>query len=381
MKFKKTVMSAALEEMMAFPEEQVEPLTEEEVQVFEDTEGDELVEGINVAVEAIEQLECLIATMEAAAQDQNFGKYNLPLYQNSLENICKSLGTKVTGLSQEAFGDDVVLSTEGLKDMASKVIKTIKALIARFVTWYKNTYTSKNAVILKFAKNNVNKLSKLNKENWNPEAVVSYYDTMFCGFFYPVGKGALKSVAVMEQYLDLYVKDMNNQIEAVQDAINLLSSNLPCSKEKFEGFLREKVSSFAELVGPASKIHTYVTLAKNEDDTREGGPGNKDHTNITVGSFSDMEKVCTYLKNHSQHNWGGRVNTIASEINSILHALEKMQADGIDIDNSILSVVSKSITAVSFVFHDTGELMYHANRIVEKALRAGVGEDNKHTGK
>ena len=73
-------MSAALEEMMAFPDPVVEPLTEEEVKVFEDTEGDELVEGINVAVEAIEQLECLIATMESAKADQNFGKYNLPLY-------------------------------------------------------------------------------------------------------------------------------------------------------------------------------------------------------------------------------------------------------------------------------------------------------------
>lgn len=34
MKFKKTAMSAALEEIMAFPEEQVEPLTEEEVPVI-----------------------------------------------------------------------------------------------------------------------------------------------------------------------------------------------------------------------------------------------------------------------------------------------------------------------------------------------------------
>lgn len=368
-------MSVALEEMLALPGENVEPLTEEEAKVFEDTEGEELVEDITVAIEAIEQLECLITTMEAAAQDPNFGKYNLPVYQNSLESICKSLGTKVTGLSQEAFSDSVVLSTEGLKDMASKVIETIKALLARLMTWFKNTYTSKNAVILKFAKNNVIQLSKLNKENWNPEAVVSYYDTMFCGFFYPVGKGSLKSVAVMEQYLDRYVTDMNNQIEAVQDAINKLSSKLPCTKEKFEGAIREEVSGFAELVGPASKIHSYVTLAKNEDDNREGGPGNKNHTNITVGSFSDMEKVCTYLKNHNQHNWGGRINTIASEINSILRALEKMQADGVNIDNSILSAISKSITAVSFVFHDTAELMYHGNRIVEKALRAGVGEN------
>jgi hypothetical protein len=132
-------MSAALEEMMAFPEEQVEPLTEEEVQVFEDTEGDELVKGINVAVEAIEQLECLIATMESAKEDPNFGKYNLPVYQNSLESICKSLGVKLTGLSQEAFNDDVVLSTEGLKDMANKVLQTIKDLLARLVTWFKNS--------------------------------------------------------------------------------------------------------------------------------------------------------------------------------------------------------------------------------------------------
>lgn len=41
MKFKKTAMSAALEEMLAFPEPEAEPLTEEEVQVFEDTEGDD----------------------------------------------------------------------------------------------------------------------------------------------------------------------------------------------------------------------------------------------------------------------------------------------------------------------------------------------------
>ena len=38
---KRNAMAAALEEMMAFPEPAVEPLTEEEVQVFEDTEGEE----------------------------------------------------------------------------------------------------------------------------------------------------------------------------------------------------------------------------------------------------------------------------------------------------------------------------------------------------
>lgn len=375
MKFKKTAMSAALEEMMAFPEPEAEPLTEEEVQVFEDTEGDDLVKGIDVAVEAIEQLECLIATMESAKADPNFGKYNLPVYQNSLESICKNLGVKLTTVSQEAFGDDTVLSTEGLKDMVNKVIETIKALVARFVTWFKNTYTNKNAVIMKFAKNNVTKLSKLNKENWNPEAVVCYYNTMFCGFFYPVGKGELQSVAVIEKYLDIYVKDMSNQVEAVQDAIDKLDSMLPCSKEKFEGAIKDEVSRFAELVGPASKIHTYVTMAKNEDDSREGGRGNKNHTNITVGSFSDMEKICNYLATNTRHNWGGRVNTIASKINTVLKALEKMQADGVSIDNSVLTAISKSITAVSFVFQDTAELMHHANRIVEKALRVGVGDD------
>ncbi len=378
---KRNAMAAALEEIMAFPEPTVEPLTEEEVQVFEDTEGDDLVKGIDVAVEAIEQLECLIATMESAKADPNFGKYNLPVYQNSLESICKNLGVKLTTVSQEAFGDDTVLSTEGLKDMVNKVIETIKALLARFVTWFKNTYTSKNAVIMKFAKNNVTQLSKLNKENWDPEAVVCYYDTMFCGFFYPVGKGELRSVAVIEKYLDIYVKDMSNQVEAVQDAIVKLDSMLPCSKEKFEGAIKDEVSRFAELVGPASKIHTYVTLAKNEDDSREGGRGNKDHTNITVGSFSDMEKICNYLATNTRQIWGGRVNTIASKINTVLKALEKMQADGVNIDNSILTTISKSITAVSFVFHDTAELMYHANRIVEKALRAGVGENIDRTSK
>ena len=378
---KRNAMAAALEEMMAFPEPAVEPLTEEEVQVFEDTEGDDLVKGIDVAVEAIEQLECLIATMESAKADPNFGKYNLPVYQNSLESICKNLGVKLTTVSQEAFGDDTVLSTEGLKDMVNKVIETIKALVARFVTWFKNTYTNKNAVIMKFAKNNVTQLSKLNKENWDPEAVVCYYDTMFCGFFYPVGKGELQSVAVIEKYLDIYVKDMSNQVEAVQDAIDKLDSMLPCSKEKFEGAIKDEVSRFAELVGPASKIHTYVRMAKNEDDSREGGRGNKNHTNITVGSFSDMEKICSYLANNTRHNWGGRVNTIASKINTVLKALEKMQADGVNIDNSILTTISKSITAVSFVFQDTAELMYHANRIVEKALRAGVGENIDRTSK
>jgi hypothetical protein len=193
---------------------------------------------------------------------------------------------------------------------------------------------------------------------------------MFCGFFYPVGKGELQSVAVIEKYLDIYVKDMSNQVEAVQDAIDKLDSMLPCSKEKFEGAIKDEVSRFAELVGPASKIHTYVTMAKNEDDSREGGRGNKNHTNITVGSFSDMEKICNYLATNTRHNWGGRVNTIASKINTVLKALEKMQADGVSIDNSVLTAISKSITAVSFVFQDTAELMYHANRIVEKALRA-----------
>ena len=99
------------------------------------SEGEVLAGDIAKTDEFLVGLECLIATMEAAALDQNFGKYNLPLYHNEAKRLMGSLRLSTFGLSTENYDSPYVLSTEGFKETASKVWQAFKDMIKRFFEW------------------------------------------------------------------------------------------------------------------------------------------------------------------------------------------------------------------------------------------------------
>ena len=99
------------------------------------SEGEVLAGDIAKTDEFLVGLECLIATMEAAALDQNFGKYNLPLYHNEAKRLMGSLRLSTFGLSTENYESPYVLSTEGFKETASKVWQAFKDMIKRFFEW------------------------------------------------------------------------------------------------------------------------------------------------------------------------------------------------------------------------------------------------------
>ena len=373
MKFKKTAMSTALEEMLAFPEEQVEPLTEEEVQVFEDTEGDELVEGINVAVEAIEQLECLIATMESAKVDPNFGKYNLPVYQNSLESICKSLGVKLTTVSQEAFGDDTVLSTEGLKDMASKVIETIKALVARFVTWFKNTYTSKNAVMLKMAKGHVSSLSKLNAANWNAKAPTMVPSKMFCGLYYHYGSGHFKDLDHITSLVFKNIPVLDKTIGELSAATKTMDGLISGNKEDYNEVVETLLTRFVDTFGPKARYHEYSEMMKNEDDDRHVTERNTIVLD-SVGEFSAMERICKEFVSKGFHLHNGVVDDICGTLLKLCGKLRGLEQKGTVIPPGIYKSIREAANGASNLCTARFETLWQTNRLIGVAMRAGVGD-------
>ena len=99
------------------------------------SEGEVLAGDIAKTDEFLVGLECLIATMEAAALDHNFGKYNLPLYHNEAKRLMCSMGISTFGLSTENYESPYVLSTEGLKETAGKVWQAFKDMLKRFFEW------------------------------------------------------------------------------------------------------------------------------------------------------------------------------------------------------------------------------------------------------
>ena len=99
------------------------------------SEGEVLAGDIAKTDEFLVGLECLIATMEAAALDQNFGKYNLPLYHNEAKRLMGSMRLSTFGLSTENYESPYVLSTEGFKETASKVWRAFQDMIKRFFEW------------------------------------------------------------------------------------------------------------------------------------------------------------------------------------------------------------------------------------------------------
>jgi hypothetical protein len=99
------------------------------------SEGEVLAGDIAKTDEFLVGLECLIATMEAAALDQNFGKYNLPLYHNEAKRLMSSLRLSTFGLSTENYDSPYVLSTEGFKETASKVWRAFQDMVKRFFEW------------------------------------------------------------------------------------------------------------------------------------------------------------------------------------------------------------------------------------------------------
>ena len=99
------------------------------------SEGEVLAGDVAKTDEFLVGLECLIATMEAAALDHNFGKYNLPLYHNEAKRLMCSMGISTLGLSTENYESPYVLSTEGLKETAGKVWQAFKDMLKRFFEW------------------------------------------------------------------------------------------------------------------------------------------------------------------------------------------------------------------------------------------------------
>ena len=379
MKFKKTIMSAALEEMLAFPEEQVEPLTEEEVQVFEDTEGDDLVKGINVAVEAIEQLECLITTMESAKADSNFGKYNLPLYQSSLEGICKSLGVKLTRLSQEAFGGEAVLSTEGLKDMASKVIQTIKVMLVRFVTWFKNTFTSQNAAIMRMTKGNMTSFSKLNPTDWNPKATVFHRSEILCGFYYHQTKGSFNNLSALQHLISQDIPKIDDCIGKLDVATGAMKDIMGNKPEDFHSLIADLLIRYAKEVGSEASYRQYAERVRsgNSEDSRDPTKV-KSVTVQEVGDFHSVEKVCKdFTNSHYDYSHDHRANRIGDAVAVILSHLESLEKQGVAVPASVFRPIRDAIHAANYLCTIRNDLLYHTNVIIGKALRAGVGDDAK----
>lgn len=379
MKFKKTIMSAALEEMLAFPEEQVEPLTEEEVQVFEDTEGDDLVKGINVAVEAIEQLECLITTMESAKADSNFGKYNLPLYQSSLEGICKSLGVKLTGLSQEAFDDEVVLSTEGLKDMASKVIQTIKAMLVRFVTWFKNTFTSQNAAIMRMAKGNMTSFSKLNAADWNPKATVFHRSEILCGFYYHQTKGTFSNLTALQYLISQDIPKIEDCISKLDVATGAMKDVMGDKPEDFHILIAELLITYAKEVGDDASYRQYAERIRsgNADDSRDPTKV-KSVTIQEVGEFRSVEKVCKdFTAKHYDFSHDHHATRVGDAIAAIISHIESLEKQGVHVPASVFGPIRGAVHAVNYLCVIRNELLHQTNKLIGKALRAGVGDDAK----
>ena len=99
------------------------------------SEGEVLAGDIAKTDEFLVGLESLIATMEAAALDTNFGKYNLPLYHNEAKRLMGSLRLSTFGLSTENYDSPYVLSTEGFKETAGKVWQAFKDMLKRFYEW------------------------------------------------------------------------------------------------------------------------------------------------------------------------------------------------------------------------------------------------------
>ena len=99
------------------------------------SEGEVLAGDIAKTDDFLVGLESLITTMEAAALDTNFGKYNLPLYHNEAKRLMGSLRLSTFGLSTENYDSPYVLSTEGFKETAGKVWQAFKDMLKRFYEW------------------------------------------------------------------------------------------------------------------------------------------------------------------------------------------------------------------------------------------------------
>ena len=105
------------------------------------SEGEVLAGDIAKTDEFLVGLECLITTMEAAALDPNFGKYNLPLYHNEAKRLLSSIRLSSFGLSTENYDSPYVLSTEGFKETASKVWQAFRDMVDHFLKWLESKFS------------------------------------------------------------------------------------------------------------------------------------------------------------------------------------------------------------------------------------------------
>ena len=93
----------------------------------EDLERADLLEGIKIASEAVSDLTVLSTALEAASTDGNFGKYNLPLYSNQVDAVCRKLQVVPIKLSVESLST----SAEAVSNLLTIVQSTLVYLQKR----------------------------------------------------------------------------------------------------------------------------------------------------------------------------------------------------------------------------------------------------------
>ena len=93
----------------------------------EEIEKADMLEGIKIATEAVADLTVLSTALEAASTDGNFGKYNLPLYSNQVDAVCRKLQVVPIKLSVESLST----SAEAVSNLLTIVQSTLVDLQKR----------------------------------------------------------------------------------------------------------------------------------------------------------------------------------------------------------------------------------------------------------
>jgi hypothetical protein len=93
----------------------------------EEIEKADMLEGIKIATEAVADLTVLSTALEAASTDGNFGKYNLQLYSNQVDAVCRKLQVVPIKLSVESLST----SAEAVSNLLTIVQSTLVDLQKR----------------------------------------------------------------------------------------------------------------------------------------------------------------------------------------------------------------------------------------------------------
>lgn len=344
-----------------------------------DEEAEKLFADINTAMESLDDLELLVSSMEAAQADPHFGKYNLPLYKSMLDQTCAKLQLSGTALSVESFGPQNVLSTEGVKEVISKLYGVIKELLARLVTWFKNTFTAKNAVMLRIAKGNVNALSKLNKTSWNGDTSASFKSKSVCGLIFAKTSGHCKNFRELKDLLDGWDKQIEHYQVDIFDSLQILKSAVrkqPEDQEKPLGDLEEGILGGKNNPGSyVNKAREFMRLAGNEQDKRPNEE--KDYVVLdSLGSFEDMKHFCQKLEHDKKvRSMDNGLQEIIDTCDDLIKKVNKTLNDN---PNSarICRHVQNALSSAYAFNHLRAELLFQTHRALEVSLRAGAGDKN-----